>query len=252
MQAAQSAVTQIFSAVLASSVTVITVFIPLVLIPGLQGLLFTPFAVMVMVAVGISLLVAVTTVPMLATRLWPNEYPRPNGGPKSAYARFSASFDRGYERFAERYKQFLQWAIDHPAPVFTAAAIIFFLTLGALKFGVVATELFPPTNSRFASFTLRMPVGTALNVTNAVTRDVETRLRNDPRVVDVASSVGSGGFGGGGGGRIQTNQSQVQVTLKPGTSSNDAGLFVTMWQTGLTGPRARGGGGGKISPEQRA
>ena len=106
MQAAQSAVTQIFSAVLASSVTVITVFIPLVLIPGLQGLLFTPFAVMVMVAVGISLLVAVTTVPMLATRLWPSEYPRPNGGPKSAYARFSASFDRGYERFADRYKSF--------------------------------------------------------------------------------------------------------------------------------------------------
>ena len=45
-------ITQIFSAVLASSVTVITVFVPLVLIPGLQGLLFTPFAVMVMVAVA--------------------------------------------------------------------------------------------------------------------------------------------------------------------------------------------------------
>ncbi|MDQ2992086.1 MAG: efflux RND transporter permease subunit, partial [Candidatus Eremiobacteraeota bacterium] len=68
-KAAEDAVTEIFSAVLASSVTVITVFIPLVLIPGLQGLLFTPFAVMVMVAVGISLLVAVTTVPMLTTVL---------------------------------------------------------------------------------------------------------------------------------------------------------------------------------------
>jgi HAE1 family hydrophobic/amphiphilic exporter-1 len=257
IQATQSAVTQIFSAVLASSVTVITVFVPLVLIPGLQGLLFTPFAVMVMVAVGISLLVAVTTVPMLATRLWSNERPRTNGGPKSAYARFSAAFDRGYERFAERYKRFLRWSLDHPAPVFAVAAAIFFLTLAALKFGVVATELFPPTNSRFASFTLRMPVGTALNVTNAVTKDVEARLRGDARVVDIAAAVGSGG-GGGGGGSVQTNQSQLQVTLKPGISSNDAGQFVTMWQAGLTGLRARGsgagagGGGGKISPEQRA
>ncbi len=253
MQATQSAVTQIFSAVLASSITVVTVFIPLVLIPGLQGLLFTPFAVMVMVAVGISLLVALTTVPMLATRLWANERPRPNGGPKSAYARFSAAFDRGYERFAERYRTFLRWAIDHPVPVFATAAIIFFITLAALKFGVVATELFPPTNSRFASFTLRMPVGTALNVTDAVTKDVEARLRGDARVVDVASSVGSGGGGGGGGGRIQTNQSQIQVTLKPGTSSTDAGLFVAVWQAGLTGVRARGGGGGgAVSPERRA
>ena len=255
IQATQSAVTQIFSAVLASSVTVITVFVPLVLIPGLQGLLFTPFAVMVMVAVGISLLVAVTTVPMLATRLWSNERPRTNGGPKSAYARFSAAFDRGYERFAERYKAFLRWSLDHPVPVFAVAATIFFLTLAALKFGVVATELFPPTNSRFASFTLRMPVGTALNVTNAVTKDVEARLRRDARVVDIAASVGSGG-GGGGGGSLQTNQSNIQVTLKPGTSSNDAGQFVTMWQSGLTGLRARGAGGGasggKTSPEQRA
>ncbi|HEX5274425.1 MAG TPA: efflux RND transporter permease subunit [Candidatus Rubrimentiphilum sp.] len=252
IQAAQSAVTQIFSAVLASSITVITVFIPLVLIPGLQGLLFTPFAVMVMVAVAISLLVAVTTVPMLATRLWASERPRTNGSPKSAYARFSAAFDRAYERFAERYKTFLRWALDHPAPVFATAAIIFFLTLATLKFGVVATELFPPTNSRFASFTLRTPVGTALNVTDAVTRDVETRLRHDPRVEDVASTVGSGGFGGG---HVQTNQSQIQVTLKPGTSSNEAGQFVTMWQSGLTGLSARGGGrggSGKISPERRA
>jgi HAE1 family hydrophobic/amphiphilic exporter-1 len=252
VQATQSAVTQIFSAVLASSITVVTVFIPLVLIPGLQGLLFTPFAVMVMVAVGISLLVALTTVPMLATRLWGGERVRPNGGPKSAYARFSAAFDRRYERFAERYKSFLRWALDHPAPVFATAAVIFFLTLAALKFGVVATELFPPTNSRFASFTLRMPVGAALNVTDAVTKDVEARFRGDPRVVDVAASVGSGGGGGGGGGRIQTNQSQLQVTLKPGTSSNDAGLFVAMWQAGLTGVRAGGGGGGAVSPERRA
>ena len=67
MEAAETATAEIFSAVLASSITVITVFIPLVLIPGLQGLLFTPFAVMVMVAVALSLVVAVTQVPMLAS-----------------------------------------------------------------------------------------------------------------------------------------------------------------------------------------
>ncbi|MBC5815986.1 MAG: efflux RND transporter permease subunit [Candidatus Eremiobacteraeota bacterium] len=249
MEATQSAVTQIFSAVLASSITVITVFIPLVLIPGLQGLIFTPFAVMVMVAVGISLLVALTTVPMLATRLWSRERPATNGGPKSAYARFSAKFDYAYERFAERYKNFLRWSLDHKGPVFATAAVIFFLTVVALKFGVVATELFPPTNSRFVSFTLRMPTGTALNIMDTVTKDVETRFRKDARVVDIASSVGSGG--GFGGGRVQTNQAQLQITLKPGTSSADAGRFVQMWQSGLTGMRARGGGG-SITPERRA
>jgi len=252
MEAAQNAVTQIFSAVLASSITVITVFIPLVLIPGLQGLLFTPFAVMVMAAVGISLLVAVTTVPMLATRLWATQAPKPNGSPRGAYARFSAGFDRQYERFAGAYKRLLTWSIDHPKPVLATAAITLFVTLLALKFGVVATEIFPATNSRFASFTLRMPTGTALNVTDAVTKDVEARLRNDPRVVDVGASVGSGG--GFSGSRVISNQSSVQVTLRPGTSSTDAGRFVTQWQNGLTGARGGGSqaGGTPGSPERRA
>ncbi|MFN2528438.1 MAG: efflux RND transporter permease subunit [Candidatus Baltobacteraceae bacterium] len=251
LQATTSAVTQIFSAVLASSVTVITVFIPLVLIPGLQGLIFTPFAVMVMVAVGISLLVALTTVPMLATRLWAKERPATNGGAKSPYARFSATFDRRYERFAVRYTNFLRWSLDHKAPVFATAAVIFFLTVVALKFGVIATELFPPTNSRFVNFTLRMPTGTALNITDGITRDVEARLRHDPRVVDIAATVGSGG--GFGGSRVQTNQSQLQITLRPRTSSAEAGRFVQMWQSGLTGMRPRGArGGGAPSPQRVA
>jgi len=251
MQAAQSAVTQIFSAVLASSVTVITVFVPLLLIPGLQGLLFIPFAVMVMVAVGISLLVALTTVPMLSTLLWSKERPRTNGAPRGGYARFSAAFDRRYGLFAERYKSFLQWCLDHPIPVFATAAIVFSLTLVALKFGVVATEMFPATNSRFASFNLRMPTGTALNVTDAVTKTVEARLRKDPRVVDIGSSVGSGG--GFGGTRVLTNQSNVQVTLDSGISSADAGRFVAMWQAGLSGQRSRGGNSStRMTADQRA
>jgi HAE1 family hydrophobic/amphiphilic exporter-1 len=248
VQAAKSAVTEIFSAVVASSITVITVFVPLLLIPGLQGLLFTPFALMVMVAVAISLLVAVTTVPMLSTRLWSGARPQPNGAAKGAYARFSAAFDHQYERFARTYKRLLAWSIDHPVPVFATAAAIFFATLVALKFGIVATEMFPATNSRFASFTLRMPTGTALNVTDAVARDVEGRLRNDKRVLEVGATVGSGG--GFGGSRVISNQAQVQVTLRPGTSSAEAGRFVAMWQGGLTAQRARGGT--QLSPERRA
>jgi HAE1 family hydrophobic/amphiphilic exporter-1 len=236
MHATQSAVTEIFSAVVASSITVITVFVPLMLIPGLQGLLFTPFALMVMVAVGISLLVAVTTVPMLTVWLWPKFQSATKDAGSGPSARFSRAFDGYYERFAGRYKRLLAWSIDHPAPIFAIAASVFVLTLLALKFGVVATELFPATNSRFASFSLKMPTGTALSLTDAVTKDVENRLRKDKRVVNVGAAVGSNN------GRAVTNQSQVQVTLQPGISSTDAGNFVSQWQAGLGGQRSRLGG----------
>ena len=66
-EAARNATAQIFTAVLASTITVVTVFVPLLLIPGLQGLIFGPFAIVIIVGVAISLLVATTTVPMLSS-----------------------------------------------------------------------------------------------------------------------------------------------------------------------------------------
>jgi HAE1 family hydrophobic/amphiphilic exporter-1 len=231
-EAAESAVAEILTAVLASSITVITVFVPLLLIPGLQGLIFKPFALMVMVAVAISLLVAVTTVPMLSTLLLRDEAPHTNGHHKGRYAKFVAKFDRGYDRFAAWYKRQLTWAIDHPGRVFAVAGIILIATLAALRFGAVSTEMFPASNSRYVRFNLRMPNGTALNVMNAVAQDVESRMRRDPRVVEVGAQVGSQGY------LTQTSVSNIanlSVTLKDGISSSAAAQFVTQWQGALNG-----------------
>lgn len=228
-EAAESAVTEIFSAVLASSITVITVFVPLLLIPGLQGLIFQPFALMVMVAVAISLLVALTTVPMLSTLLLRDETPHTNGHHKGRYARFVSKFDKTYERFASWYKARLEWSVDNPGKVFVVAAIIFVGTLLALRLGAVSTELFPASNSQYVRFGLRMPNGTALNIMNSVTQDVENRMRRDPRVIAVGSQIGAQGY------LVSTSVSNVAslaVTLKP---SVNAAQFVQQWQGALNG-----------------
>jgi len=231
-EAAQSAVTEIFTAVLASSITVITVFVPLLLIPGLQGLIFQPFAMMVMVAVAISLLVALTTVPMLSTLLLREEKPHTNGHHKGRYALFVKKFDALYDRFAAWYRRRLEWAVDHPGRVFAVAGVILVATLLALRLGAVTTEMFPASNSRFVRFNLRMPNGTALNVMNSVAQDVESRMKRDPRVVDVGAQVGSTGF-------LTTtsvsNIANLSVTLKPNVSGTAAGQFVQQWQAALNG-----------------
>ena len=248
-EAAESAVSEIFTAVLASSVTVITVFVPLMLIPGLQGLIFKPFAMMVMVAVAISLLVALTTVPMLSTLMLRDEKPHTNGHHKGAYARFVQRFDRTYERFANWYRKRLAWSLDHPGRVVAFAGAILIATLIALRLGAVATEMFPASNSQYVRFNLRMPNGTALNVMNGVSADVTRRMLHDPRVLAVAESVGSGGYGQDG---SVSNVSQLSITLKPTVSSNGISQFVTQWQFALNattasrpGPGSAGGRGGR-------
>ncbi len=237
--AAESATTEIFSAVLASSVTVFTVFIPLVLIPGLQGLIFTPFAVMVMAAVALSFIVAVTTVPMLSSILIRNKYASANGHANGnggtqgggAYTRFARGFDRVYDRFEQWYRSVLARAVARPGLVVAIAVGLLFLTIAAAKLGAVATEIFPASNSVFVRFNLQMPTGTAVNITNATFGEIEQAMLKDPRVLYVGASVGQEGYIGNG--TQVTNQGNLSVELKPQYSGNDAAAYVRDWTTKL-------------------
>jgi len=236
-QAAEKGTTQIFSAVLSSSITVITVFVPLLLIPGLQGLIFGPFALVVMTAVGISFVVAVTTVPMLASRFLHAEahgQERPG-----AYGRFVRAFDAGYGRFEAWYRRALSWSIAHPAVVLGAGVGAFVVTLFALRLGFVQTEVFPAADSRFARIDIRLPNGAALALTDHASRLLTVALRGDPRVVAVGEGVG--GASAGSFDRSVSNQSFLSITLAPGITGSSATKFVLDWQ-GWLGASGRSGG----------
>jgi len=259
-EAARNATAQIFMAVLASTITVVTVFVPLLLIPGLQGLIFGPFALVIIVGVGISLLVATTTVPMLSSFMLDRESAHVAEGAVShgnAYQRFSAGFDRAYARLEGGYKRLLGNAIDRPALVLGIGVVLLIFALGAVKLGVVKTETFPASSSRFIRLNVRTPNGTAVAQTNIVSQKVEQALLADPRVQDVSVSVGTA-FGGGST-RIVTNQASMAVALKPGLRGAAADDFVTEWQRRLGGVVRRAGASqqqttpqNNLTPEQRA
>jgi hydrophobic/amphiphilic exporter-1 (mainly G- bacteria), HAE1 family len=232
-EAAEKATTQILGAVIASSVTVVTVFFPLMLIPGLQGLIFGPFAVVVMSAVAISFVVAITAVPMLSASMLRSKPQHDGDVPELGRRPFGVRFDRAYERFENAYRRVLSFCLDRPALVLGTAAALFAGAVLALQFGIVSTEIFPPSDSRFASFDLQAPNGTALAITDGIARVVENALRKDPRVVAVGATVGQGGNGNNA--RAITNRAGLQVTLQPGTSADAAATFVREWRARLNG-----------------
>src|SRR5215472_3036289 len=237
--AAEKATTQILTAVVASSITVITVFFPLMLVPGLQGLIFGPFAIVVMSAVGISLIVAVTAVPMLSASILKRRDAQDGEDPRKRS--FPARFDKAYARFEDAYRRALAYCLDRPKLVIGCAAGLFVLAVASLQLGIVSTEVFPASDSRFLSFNLQTPNGEALADTNAVSTLVEEALRKDQRVVAVSSTVGQTGFSSV---RPVTNRASLQVTLHPGTSAAEAAAFVREWHTRLTN--------GPVDPKMRA
>ncbi|HTD35921.1 MAG TPA: efflux RND transporter permease subunit, partial [Candidatus Limnocylindrales bacterium] len=259
-EAARNATSQIFMAVLASTVTVVTVFVPLLLIPGLQGLIFGPFALVIIVGVAISLLVATTTVPMLSSFMLEAETNAAAAGAKpNFYKRFGAGFDRQYARFENQYRRVLGAAVDRPLLVAGIGVVLLGLSLAAVMAGVVKTETFPASPSRFVRLNIRTPNGTSVAVTNQVSQAAENAIRQDPRVAAVASTVGSAFAGGTT--RIVTNQASLSIALKPGIVGAAADQFVAQWQARLGGQaRTRSQAAAAnanqnpstISPEQRA
>ena len=224
LDASRNATAQIFSAVVSSTITVVTVFVPLLLIPGLQGLIFGPFALTVMTGVAVSLLVAVTTVPMLSSVML-------RSTDAHAPARFARVFDTQYERFERRYRNVLAWAIDRPLPIVATSVLVLAATILALNLGAVQSEIFPASNSRFVRFFIRTPNGSSLAYTDRVSKLVTSVMRTDPRVENIGETVGSA-FGPGGS-RPITNQSTLSVTLQPGITGDAAGRFVSDWQKRL-------------------
>ena len=230
--AAEGGTAQIMGAVIASSITVVTVFFPVLLIPGLQGLIFGPFAIVVMSGVAISLLVAVTAVPMLSAEMLRRRDDQP--GPAKPN-RFGQAFDRAYARVAAGYARLLAASLDRPAIVLGSAFALIAVAAVAMQLGVVPTEIFPPSDTRFVQLGLQTPNGTALAITDHVSRVVEDALRRDLRVVTLAGTVGE--VGAGGAARSITNRATLQITLRRGTDGAAAAAFIADWRRRLSGNR---------------
>jgi len=203
--AAISGTMEIISAVVASTWTVMVVFLPLFFIKGQAGQMFTQFALVVIFALAISLLDATTVVPMLAARLIPGAPEAEKGEGEGegeerpperdileppwlqrAFNRFGAWFDA----LDHSYRQALQWAIRHRWWTLGGALA---LTLASLLLVPrIGTELLPVTDSGDFNVTIKLPPGTALEKTNLVMKQIEGILLANPNVATAYTSVGTG------------------------------------------------------------
>ncbi len=192
-EAAVNATSEILPAVFASTWTVMVVFLPLFLIRGQAGQMFTQFALVVIFALAVSLLDAATVVPMLATRLLHGAaHEETEGTPEeqqSLGARLFRRFGQWFTALDHRYRDLLGWALQHrPAVILGALAIT---GLSLLLLPQIGTELLPPTDSGNFTINLRMPVGTALSDTDAMMRRAEQIVVSHPDVETAFSAAGT-------------------------------------------------------------
>ncbi len=164
-------------AITASTLTTVSVFIPLIFSGGIAGRLSRALALTISFALFASLFIAFTLVPMLASILFKK------GGDTPVSTR-----EKRFDRFREKYGRFLQYALTHRKKTLLITVLIFILTMCLIP--LVGTEFMPKQDIPFLSITLTMPVGTSLEETNRVTSQFEGILEDIPEIEVVSSWIG--------------------------------------------------------------
>src|SRR5688572_13326827 len=213
MTAAIEGSEEVWSAILASTLTHIAVFIPLLFLSGTASIMFTQLSVVVMFSLAMSLFVAVTIVPVLCSR-WlktPDEEAHATG----PMAKFYRASERLLEGMDQRYGRLIHHSLNHRPTVIGGAAAL--VVAAVLIQPLVGVELVPTTDEGEVNVNAELAVGTRFERTEEALLKVEEMIKqNVPEAVTLITSGGGGNnFQGGGGGGGGTHRGQIRIMLVP-------------------------------------
>ncbi|WFR78190.1 efflux RND transporter permease subunit [Janthinobacterium rivuli] len=194
--------------VLSISLSLVAVFIPLLFMGGQVGRLFREFAVTLSAAVMISLVISLTTTPMMcAWLLKSGEQHKPPG----LVARW---FERGFERMLKVYEHCLDWALSSAALVMTI--LVFVVGLNVYLFAAAPKGFFPQQDTGQINGGMRADQSISFQAMQSKLRQLVDIIKDDPAVATVVGFTGGGRAGGG----------FMFIDLKPASQRTDKGQAV--------------------------
>jgi HAE1 family hydrophobic/amphiphilic exporter-1 len=175
---------EVGGAILASTLTTLVIFLPLIFMQGVTGLLFQELAYVVIFALICSLLVSLSLVPMLASRfLTP---------PRARRSRLATLADKGFVGLDNAYRDLLYGVLRHRVITIVVAAAILGASLLLLPW--VGSEFLPPSDEGEVHVNGQMEVGTRLDIVDQQTRRMEDIVYQAvPEMVSAVATVGSSG-----------------------------------------------------------
>ena len=188
IQATLAAASEVASPIFVSTLTTVIVFLPIVFLSGVAKLMFIPLTITIAVALFGSFFVSRTVTPLMCLNFLPPE----------------KHLDRSSQKFPDRvrvkahdminvlddwYEKRLRWALGNRRPIIIGIVIVSLLSMILVKF--IGTEFFPDQDEGQFSLSIKLPVGTRVEQTSAVVRQLEQILQsNIPEIQAMISDVG--------------------------------------------------------------
>jgi len=199
-QAALRGAREMAFTIVSISISLVAVLIPIFFMPGVIGLLFHEFAVVVGLSILVSAVVSLTLVPMLASRFLKHHEPQDE-------SRLGRAFEAGFDRLLCGYTASLDWALAHRWVI--GGVALGSLVLTVVLFQQIPKGFFPEEDIGQIQVSTEAAEDISFQAMKALQDRVAEVFRNDPAV----ASVGS--FFGGGGSASTLNAGRLFVTLKP-------------------------------------
>jgi multidrug efflux pump len=202
MQAALKGAAEIGFTVLSISVSLIAVFLPILMMGGIVGRLFREFAVTLSVAILVSLVISLTTTPMMCARLLHSHESQ-----RKHNWIYNLS-ERGFKGIIDGYDRSLSWVLRHQ--FVTLMVMLSTLAFTVHLYITIPKGFFPQQDTGRLSGAMQADQATSFQAMKDRMLQVVTIVMADPAVETLNASTGAGGWGGGG-----TNAARMFVTLKP-------------------------------------
>lgn len=186
-EAADQGASEVGMAVVASTLTTIAVFLPVVFVEGYAADIFKDMALTVTFSLVASLIVALTIVPMLSSKLLKVEKSEKN----TIISKITNSFEKGLDSIDSKYRKVLNWCIHHRKTTAGITLVIFLGTLALVP--LVGMEMMPSTDEGEFSVAINLPKGTVLEDTFEVVEKVEKIIKDIPEAQQIFYSVGGSG-----------------------------------------------------------
>ena len=194
-QAALDGTEEIGLAVLATTLSIVAVFLPIGFMGGIIGKFFHEFGLTIVVAVLISMFVSFTLDPMLSS-VWHDPSLEAQGAGRAAgwygktFGRVTGWFDRATDALAGGYQDILRWALLHKIATVLLAIGIFVASVALVP--LLGTEFVPKSDFSETTVNFYTPVGSSLEVTEARARQVEGIIRSFPEVRYTLTTINTG------------------------------------------------------------
>jgi multidrug efflux pump len=179
------------------SLSLIAVFIPLLMMGGIVGRLFREFAITLSTSILVSMVISLTTTPMMCAYLLKNERDEKHG-------RLFMASEKAFDGVLWLYRKTLHWVLDHPVPTL----IVLFLTiaLNVIVIIKIPKGFFPVEDTGSIAGAVRGPEDSSFPAMNDAIQRIGAVIKKDPGVENII------GFTGGNG---ATNTGNVYISLKP-------------------------------------